>query len=240
MKRHASRVGSRVKGGTTVVDVVVLSWPRDRARVEELAHGKVPRLLLVDPGSWPPTSADALEDWIRLPLDNDELQARLNRLHLLAEQVSAAPYLDRHGRLVYRHSWVALSARQERLAEPLVANFDDLVTNETLAAAGWPDAPPTPSAFRLFVHRLRRRLGPLGLDVRPIRGNGWVLQDADVGTREVGEGPRTEGSMVAAVKRVRGGPATRSRNRGAEEQLDKTRPNVPDRPARSPSRTEAG
>src|SRR5207248_2049221 len=44
------------------MDVVVVRWPAEAARREQLAQEHVPRLLLVDEGTSPPDPGDCLED----------------------------------------------------------------------------------------------------------------------------------------------------------------------------------
>ena len=46
-----------------------------------------------------------------------------------------------------------------------------------LMAAAWPNGAGTPTGLRLQMTRLRRRIGDLGLEVRSVRGKGYVLQN---------------------------------------------------------------
>src|SRR5207253_9403009 len=80
---------------------VVIRWPSDEERRRELADLGIPRLLLVDSEATPPICADALEDWIRLPSDERDIDARMNGLRARASAWAPAtrPQLDGNGRL---------------------------------------------------------------------------------------------------------------------------------------------
>src|SRR5690349_13821329 len=104
--------------GRATVDVVadrsapvVIRWPADRDRCRHLAGLGVPRLLLVDGNAAPPVCTDPLEDWIRLPSDDRDIDARMNALRARASAwaPSTRPELDGHGRLLRGTRWVPLS-----------------------------------------------------------------------------------------------------------------------------------
>ena len=106
-------------GGATTVAApsdrsapVVLRWPSDPARRRELADLGVPRLLLVDSDAPPPICTDPLEDWIRLPSDERDIDARMNTLRARASSSapSTRPELDGHGRLLRTSSVVPTSS----------------------------------------------------------------------------------------------------------------------------------
>src|SRR3977135_3375056 len=83
------------RGPTVAVmtDVVVVCWPQERAEVDRLARARTPRLLLVEPGCPPPIQEDVLEDWVRLPVDDAELKARLATLRRRAATLLSGPLL---------------------------------------------------------------------------------------------------------------------------------------------------
>jgi DNA-binding response OmpR family regulator len=161
-----------------VADVVVLSWPGDRDEANRLASLRVPRLFLVDADADPPLAEDPLADWVRLPVEERDLRARLATLRQRAgDRVAPNPRVDQHGRLLYREHWVALSRAEERLARVLVARFGDVVPDHELVEAGWGDGTPNANVLRVHIHRLRRRVEPLGLGVRGLRQGGYALVD---------------------------------------------------------------
>jgi two-component system OmpR family response regulator len=167
-----------LKGLPNVTDVVVVRWPEERAEVERLAGGRVPRLLLVAPTADPPEVGDVLQDWVRLPGHERDVRARLGVLRLRAADMAAAPLVDQHGRLLYKGSWVQLSPIEAGLARILIGTFEEVVNEERLVAGGWQSGQASSNALRVHLHRLRRRLLPLGLEVRVVRSEGWVLQPA--------------------------------------------------------------
>jgi len=173
-------------GGATTVAApsdrsapVVLRWPSDPARRRELADLGVPRLLLVDSDAPPPICTDPLEDWIRLPSDERDIDARMNALRARASSwaPSTRPELDGHGRLLRGSRWVPLSPTEEQLCTLLIGEFGEVVSDTDLMARAWPEGTGTPTGLRLQMTRLRRRIAELQLEVRSVRGKGYVLQN---------------------------------------------------------------
>jgi DNA-binding response OmpR family regulator len=159
-----------------VTDVLVLRWPDEQDQLPRLAKQRLPRLLLVEARADPPVSDDPLEDWVRLPSDDRDIKARLFTLRRRAASVAAPPVVDRHSRLVYGEKWAPLSPIEAQLAAAFVEDFMLLVTEKILVNRAWPEGPPTSSALRVHLHRLRKRIKPLGLVVRSVRSQGWVMQ----------------------------------------------------------------
>jgi hypothetical protein len=161
---------------------VVIRWPADQDRRRELADLGVPRLLLVDSDAPPPVCTDALEDWIRLPSDERDIDARMNGLRARASSwaPSTRPELDGHGRLLRGNRWVALSPTEEELCALLIGEFGHVVSDKELMAQAWPQGTGTPTGLRLQMTRLRRRIADLQLEVRSVRGKGYVLQNQAV------------------------------------------------------------
>jgi len=84
--------------------------------------------------------------------------------------------VDDHGRLHFRNAWAQLSPINGRLGRALSDAFNSVVAEDELLAKGWPSGRPSSNALRVHLHRLRRRVRPLGLEVLAVRGEGWVLQ----------------------------------------------------------------
>ena len=154
-----------------IADVAFVHWPREAARREECRRAGVPVLLLVEPGGAPPLDSWEYEDWVRTTADSVEVRARVVGLSLRAP---VAPVLDEYGLLRVGQRWVGLSATDERLVRVLLDRFGDVVENGELARAGW-DEPPGVTTLRVRLQRLRRAIEPLGLTVRNVRGQGYVL-----------------------------------------------------------------
>jgi DNA-binding response OmpR family regulator len=79
------------------------------------------------------------------------------------------------GRLHYDGRWVPLSGTAQALAVVLAGRFGDIVGVPELVEAGGLSL--TDGGVRVHLTRLRRRIKPLGLIVRPVRGRGYVLDD---------------------------------------------------------------
>jgi len=160
------------------MDVVLVRWPEEDLRLRELRETGSPRLLLLNGESEPPESADCLEDWIRLPADDRDMRARVTRLASRSETQQPAPQVDGDGLLRYRGRWVALSPVESALAITLVDRFGAVVGRDTLARRAWPEGTPTRNALDVHMLRLRRRIAPLGVEVRTVRSRGYLMQAA--------------------------------------------------------------
>ena len=160
------------------MDVVLVRWPEEDVRLRELRETGSPRLLLLNGESEPPESADCLEDWIRLPADDRDMRARVTRLASRSETQQPAPQVDGDGLLRYRGRWVALSPVESALAITLVDRFGAVVGRDTLARRAWPEGTPTRNALDVHMLRLRRRIAPLGVEVRTVRSRGYLMQAA--------------------------------------------------------------
>jgi len=178
-RRVGSLTTARIGGDESVSDVVVLCWPTDAEDVVRLQERGVPCLLLLDGDADPPDVGGLLVDWVRLPADDRDLTARLARLRRHVAPPAQLPTLDGYGRLSYGDRWVELTPIEERLAEALLESLGTVVPGRVLAERGWPGAPPTANALRVHLHRIRRRVEPIGLEVRMLRSAGYVLRIAD-------------------------------------------------------------
>jgi len=159
--------------------VEILRWPLDAARRD----GRRCRacLWLLPPGELPP-ELGADEDWIRVPADERDIHARLQRLTgrigasgpLHPEEVSVGPdgLVERLGQRVY------LPRIEASLLGRLGRTPDAVVTRRALAVAAWGDEERTGRLLDSRIFSLRGRLGPLGLAIHTIRGRGYVLSAA--------------------------------------------------------------
>ena len=163
------------------MDVVLLRWPSESERRERLSESGVARLLLVEPGEPLPPVVDELEDWVRVPADEVEVQARVSTLTARARAgVSSVPTLDGDGVVRMGDAWTSLPPVEARLLEALLGRFGSVVSRGSLAESGWPDGAPGRNALDVHMLRLRRRLGPLGLAIRTIRSRGYLLERSDL------------------------------------------------------------
>ena len=72
---------------------------------------------------------------------------------------------------------MALSPTEEQLCTLLIGEFGEVVSDRQLMARAWPEGTGTPTGLRLQMTRLRRRIADLQLEVRSVRGKGYVLQN---------------------------------------------------------------
>ncbi|MCU1344623.1 MAG: helix-turn-helix protein [Acidimicrobiia bacterium] len=162
------------------MDVVLLRWPSESERRDRLSESGVARLLLVEPGEPLPPVVDELEDWVRVPADEVEVQARVSTLSARARAgVTSVPTLDGDGVVRMGDAWTSLPPVEARLLEALLGRFGSVVSRGSLAESGWPDGAPGRNALDVHMLRLRRRLGPLGLAIRTIRSRGYLLERSD-------------------------------------------------------------
>ncbi len=164
------------------MDVVVVRWPREEERRDLLAEAGAPRLLLVEDGQHPPASEDCLEDWVRVPAAEEDVQARLAALAVRVRKHAAdVPELDGDGVLRFAARWVALPPLEARVATALLDRFGAVASRSALARAGWPQGAPARNALDVQVTRLRRRLAPLDLVIRTVRSRGYLLEPSGSG-----------------------------------------------------------
>jgi DNA-binding response OmpR family regulator len=160
------------------VDIVLVRWPTEAPRRQRLVDDQRPRLLLVEEDAVPPEAVDCLEDWMRVPVDEAELAARMGALAFRARAHVAPdrPALDDDGVLRLGREWVSLPPVEARLTAALLDRLGLVVSREALAQAGWPDGAPGRNALDVHVLRLRRRLTRVGLVIRTVRSRGYLLE----------------------------------------------------------------
>ncbi|HEY9558597.1 MAG TPA: helix-turn-helix domain-containing protein [Acidimicrobiales bacterium] len=159
------------------MDVALLHWPLDATRRDELRALGGLRLLMVEGDSLPPMCVDELEDWIRVPASEADVQARVEGLRRrLSAQVQPAPDIDEDGVLRVGDRWVSLPPVEARLTAALLDRYGAVVSRDALARAGWPNGSPGRNALDVHVLRLRRRVAPLTLAIRTVRSRGYLLE----------------------------------------------------------------
>ncbi|HYF44961.1 MAG TPA: helix-turn-helix domain-containing protein [Acidimicrobiales bacterium] len=159
-------------------EVSLVRWPLDDARLTALRRQGRARLLVIENGEAPPITDDPLEDWIRVPAPESDLEARIARLERRLRGRTGPPHLDEDGVLRADDGWVALPPVESRLAAQLLDRWGAVVSRADLARAGWPAGAPGRNALDVHVLRLRRRLEPLGLAIRTVRSRGYLLERA--------------------------------------------------------------
>ena len=165
-------------GGNVLSPVELLHWPADADRREELRRAGRPRLLLLGAGDLPPGLAD-LEDWVRLPVDERDLSARIQRL---AQRAAAAHDLqpgeitvDEDGFVRWNGNKVSTPPIESEIMRRLAQSPNRMVPRDELITLVWGEQHRQSHSLDSRIFTLRSRLQPLGLAVRTIRGRGFVL-----------------------------------------------------------------
>lgn len=172
------------------MDVAFIRWPEDSDRRDALVEERRPRLLLLDPGSQPPEPTDCFEDWVVLPVEEQELASRTRALTArVARHQAVEPAVDTSGVLRYGDRLLVLPPVEARLATALASRFGIVVRREALANAGWPEGPPGRNALDVHLVRLRRRLAGIGLTLRTVRSRGYLLEATATGRPTLGGDP---------------------------------------------------
>jgi len=161
-------------------DVLALPWPADAGEVDRLVADGRPRVFLVDEAADPPEINNDLIDWVRLPADRRDIDARMRALARRAAGERHRFALDPFGRLRCGERWVMIHSAIERgLLGTMLGRLGDVVCFDELFEGGWPDGSDsaTPNALRVQMTRMNRRIAPLGLAVHGVRAIGYVLDD---------------------------------------------------------------
>ena len=167
---------------SSVDGVRLLRWPADDHARAELADAGTPRILLVAPDAAPPEEWDDLEDWVRLPLDPDELQGRARTLRRRA-RATERPWFDDDGLLRVGDQWLDLPPGPRAVVEVLLSHFGQVVDADELSKAYLATGGSArESARKTMIVRVRHRLGELGLELHNVRDSGYLLDWADAGS----------------------------------------------------------
>jgi hypothetical protein len=159
--------------------VRLLQWPADDHLRAELAAAGTPCLLLVAADAPPPETWDDLEDWVRLPLDPEELQGRARTLRRRA-RAAERPWLDDDGLLRVGDRWLDLPPGPRAVVAVLLADFGQVVDARELALAYLETGGSTgESARKTMIVRVRQRLAEVGLELHNVRDSGYLLDWVD-------------------------------------------------------------
>jgi DNA-binding response OmpR family regulator len=123
------------------------------------------------------------DDYLLKPFDFQELEARLNAL-LRRTQAERSGWLEA-GRLRLDRSArqafidlepLSLSAREVGVLELLMSRLGRVVSKEQLAEHLSQDEEIGENAVEVYVHRLRKKLEAVGIEIRTLRGLGYLLE----------------------------------------------------------------
>jgi two-component system OmpR family response regulator len=128
------------------------------------------------------------DDYLAKPFDLPVLEARVRAL--LRRGTHATPYLE-HGllkfdtvgrRVFYDRKPLDLSPRELAVLELLLMREGRVVSKEQIVnhLYGWGDEVGA-NAIEVYVYRLRRKLEPLGCEIRTVRGMGYLMERDEAG-----------------------------------------------------------
>ncbi len=157
-----------------MTDVVAVRWPDEREKAARLVTAGVPLLYIVQEEDDPPAPTGCLEDWVRIPGDDRDLQARLAALEFRATLHHGPPFVDDAGRLHHRGSVVSLTPTEARIARVLTARVGAVVSDQELLDVLRDGTQPTTS-LRAEVGRLRSRVRQVQLTISRTRRRGYVM-----------------------------------------------------------------
>ncbi|MEO0493287.1 MAG: winged helix-turn-helix domain-containing protein [Actinomycetota bacterium] len=156
------------------MDVRLVRWPAARDQLHALRAEGIPRLVVVDADVVPPEPADELEDWVRLPADQADVRIRVDTLARRAES-RHRPALSNEGVLRFQGEAVPLSPVEARVVDALMKRFGAVVSRRDLTESVWPEEAPPRNALDVHISRVRRRVAEVGLQIRTVRGRGYLL-----------------------------------------------------------------
>ncbi|WP_066267208.1 response regulator transcription factor [Hydrogenophaga palleronii] len=124
------------------------------------------------------------DDYVTKPFDFPELEVRLHALMRRTHPRSGALHLgglslDREARrATLSGEAVDLSGREWSLLQLLVENAGEVVTKEQITQTWTGDGSDagTGNSIEVYVHRLRRKLEDSALNIRTVRGLGYLLE----------------------------------------------------------------
>jgi two-component system, OmpR family, response regulator len=183
------------KSVVTRYDVVVLDrdlpgMSGDRLCAEIVASGATTRVLMLTASGTLADKVDGLsrgaDDYLAKPFDLPVLEARVRAL--LRRGTQSTPFLE-HGllrfdtvgrRVFYDKRPLELSPRELAVLELLLMREGRVVSKEQMVnhLYGWGDEVGD-NAIEVYVYRLRKKLEPLGCEIRTVRGMGYLMERGD-------------------------------------------------------------
>lgn len=127
------------------------------------------------------------DDYVIKPVAMSELHARVRAMLRRRMNVASARIklgrleLDMNGKRAFiNDAAIDLSAREWGVLEYLIANTDRIVSKDQLiqAIANW-STDLSPNAIEAYVHRVRGKIEGSQINIRTVRGLGYMLEEPD-------------------------------------------------------------
>lgn len=124
------------------------------------------------------------DDYLNKPFELSELEARVRALIRRAHSAASSDLihgplrLDTVGRRLFCNEQpVELSARELAVIELLLLREGRVVTKQQMVdhLYGWEDS-STSNAVEVFVYRLRKKIEASGVEIRTVRGMGYLIE----------------------------------------------------------------
>jgi DNA-binding response OmpR family regulator len=118
-------------------------------------------------------------EWVQRPANAEEMHRLVERLDVHDAVDRPTPRVDGNGILRFRGRFVPLSPLEERIARVLIDAPGSVVSRSRLVSDRSEMNALGLSSLRTRMTRLRRRIEPLGLTVRSVRGRGYVVEPSN-------------------------------------------------------------
>ena len=166
-KLDGLEVLKRLRARRKTTPVLILSA---RDRIED-------RVLGLDSGA---------DDYLNKPFELTELEARVRALLRRGQgaqtTVGGLDWSWEQRQASIAGEPVTLSAKELTLLESLLSQVDKVVSKETLTnRMGDAEGAAGENPVEVYIHRLRRRLAPAGLEIVTVRGVGYLLRETPNG-----------------------------------------------------------
>ena len=165
--------------------VLLVQWPEEEPQRVAAAAAGMPRVLVVAENQPPPLVADDLEDWVRTPATEEDVDARVRTVLARARAKRRVVPTLQDDLLSFCGRSVALAPLDARLVDALLQRYGAVVSRDAMFAAGWPGETPHRNVLDVHLLRLRRQMAPLGLTVKTVRARGYLLEpEEQIAVRE--------------------------------------------------------
>ncbi|UYM03656.1 winged helix-turn-helix domain-containing protein [Solicola gregarius] len=159
-------------------DIQFLRWPLQYCERDRFLSNRTPVLWVAESNAEAPECIDPLEDWVRPPLKQGDVDARVESLIQRArnEQI---PAISPDNVLCTHAARLPLADTEAAIMHVLVDNFQRVASRDQLIERAWgEECDDHRNALDLRILRLRRRIKPLKLSIVTVWGRGYLLEPA--------------------------------------------------------------